>query len=232
MNIINCNNMSKKYDSILFDIDGTLWNASLASARGWNKGLETLGLSERVTAKQMESAVGRPFEECVDLLLPGLRQKHTSLVEILNYYEKEAIQEYGGDFYQDALEGLKRLSKTYRVFIVSNCQDWYLETFLQYSGIRGSLTDYDCHGKSGKQKHEMIQDIIHKHSLENPVYIGDTYGDKRVARKSGVAFRYAAYGFGNNFSFNNFRDILKYFHMKEVKKRRKWDKAYEISQYF
>ncbi len=49
-------------DALIFDIDGTLWNASAASAKGWNQGFAQLGIDRTVSAEEIERVAGQPFE--------------------------------------------------------------------------------------------------------------------------------------------------------------------------
>jgi phosphoglycolate phosphatase len=57
-----------QYDALIFDIDGTLWNASPASAKGWTRGLAQLGIDKAISAEQIEQVAGYPYEQCVDIL--------------------------------------------------------------------------------------------------------------------------------------------------------------------
>ena len=46
-------------DSIIFDIDGTIWNSTDVVAMAWNKALEKENLDVRVTADQLKGLFGR-----------------------------------------------------------------------------------------------------------------------------------------------------------------------------
>jgi len=186
-----------KYDAVIFDIDGTLWNASQASATGWNVGLAQLDIDRKITVEQIESVAGNPYEKCVDILLPGLREKYPDLLETLNACEIEVVKADGGVFYDGVLDGIKKIADTYSIFLVSNCQDWYMKLFLQFSGLKPMLTGYDCHGMSGQPKHEMFARLMNRFALKKPVYVGDTAGDENAARLAGIDFVHAAYGFGS-----------------------------------
>ncbi|PKL48720.1 MAG: hypothetical protein CVV42_08740 [Candidatus Riflebacteria bacterium HGW-Riflebacteria-2] len=186
-----------KHDAVIFDIDGTLWNASQASATGWNAGLAKLNIDIKITVEQIESVAGNPYEKCVDILLPGLRERYPNLLETLNTCEIEVVKTAGGIFYAGVLEGIKTIADSYRIFLVSNCQDWYMKLFLQFSGLEPLLTGYDCHGMSEQPKHEMFARLISRFALKNPVYVGDTAGDERAAHLAGIDFIHAAYGFGS-----------------------------------
>jgi phosphoglycolate phosphatase len=204
----------KEFDSLIFDIDGTLWNASPACAKGWNLGLEQLGIDRKVTPEQIEEVSGHPYEECLDILLPGLRAKIPELFGTLNQYETEAVKSEGGIFFDGVLEGIRQLAGRYKIFLVSNCQEWYVGLFLDLSDLRPVLTGFDCHGLSGLPKNEMLSRLKDHHFLHYPVYIGDTAGDETAAKQAGMAFIHAAWGFGrpegNPTTVNSFSKLLGY----------------------
>ena len=91
---------------------------------------------------------------------------------------------------------MSRLARDYGTFLVSNCQEWYLNHFLRFSGFGPVLAGVDCHGTSGLPKNEMLARIVREHSLRNALYIGDTAGDEKAAALAGIAFIHVAWGFG------------------------------------
>jgi len=210
-------------NAIIFDIDGTLWNACPSSAKGWNKGLEALGISERVTAKGIESVAGNPYAKCVEILLPNLQEKYPSLLEIFNKYEKEVVENEGGLFYDGVLSGIQELSQNSPIFLISNCQEWYLKLFLKFSGIKDLFQDYDCHGMSQVPKNEMIQNMKDKHCLNNAIYIGDTAGDEKAAELSNTDFIHVSYGFGKpankHLSFSSFDKLVDYLRNRDKERK-------------
>jgi phosphoglycolate phosphatase len=186
----------KEFDALIFDIDGTLWNASPACAKGWNLGLKKLGLDQKVTPEQIEKVSGQPYEQCLDILLPGLREKIPALFDTLNQSETEAVKYEGGKFYNGALGGIRQLAERYKIFLVSNCQQWYMGLFLNFSNFKPALAGFDCHGLSGLPKDKMLFRLKDAHALCNPVYIGDTAGDETAAQMAGMTFIHVAWGFG------------------------------------
>lgn len=202
-------------DGIIFDLDGTLWNACDSSAKGWDKGLEELGISKKITAREIEKVTGKPYKECVEVLFSELFGKYPALFETLNFNERKIIESEGGILYDGVACGIKKLSKKFPLFIVSNCQTWYLETFLKFSGLKKCIKDFDCCEMSNAPKSKMIANIKNKHSLSNPVYIGDTAGDQEAAELAQVDFAYVSYGFGEVknkcLSFSNFPELVEYF---------------------
>ncbi|MBU1107324.1 MAG: HAD family hydrolase [Candidatus Riflebacteria bacterium] len=202
-------------DAIIFDIDGTLWNACSASAKGWNAGLASLGIDIQITTEQIESVAGNPYEKCVEILLPGLLAQYPTLLDTFNNYEFEAVvRSAGGTFYDGVIEGVNSLAGSHKIFLVSNCQDWYMKLFLQSSGLDSVLTGFDCHGMSGKPKSEMLSRIKNDYCLKAPIYVGDTAGDETAASLAGIDFIHVSYGFGspssNAVSLRSFAALLDY----------------------
>ena len=207
----------KHFDSIIFDLDGTLWDTSETCAKAWNNALLELGITDRqVTAEGIRSVTGMPFDVCVKTLFSDL---DTALVgeleDRIDTLERLHLTAAGGLIFDGVLEGIKRLAEHYELSIISNCQSWYLQLFLERSGLRAYFAESTCHGDSRIAKSEMIADLCRTRALSNPIYIGDTMGDQIASLKAGVSFGHARYGFGNSdastAAFNTFSELLEYF---------------------
>lgn len=203
----------KTIDSIIFDLDGTLWDATAATASGWNKAIKVLGLKNpEISNVDIQGICGHPYRKCMEILLPGLvKGNFDELYQALNFHEEASIREHGGDLFEYVEDGIKNLAKKYKLFIVSNCQGWYLDNFFEKYPLNEFFTDWTCNGMSGKPKNEMILDIKARNKLNNPIYVGDTEGDQNSSQKAGVPFYYAAYGFGkcNEYDkqINSFKEL-------------------------
>ena len=207
----------KKYDSIIFDLDGTLWDATEASAIGWNKALAKVNFHKYIiTARTIKDICGLPFDECVSYVFGNDDQIDCELIEpIIDEEEKKSLELLGGPVFEDVISGIEQLSRKYKIFLVSNCQSWYLELFWKQYRKKKHFHDSDCYGDSGVSKCQMIRNTAIKHSLKNPIYIGDTEGDMISSHNANVAFGFAKYGFGKiknpKLSFGEFSDTIKYF---------------------
>ncbi len=203
-----------KYTHIIFDVDGTLWNACPTTAKGINNALAHLGIEKKLTGKDIEQYSGEPCTEAAYMVFGPLADEHPTLLQDADNGEREAIMEDGGVLYSGVQEGLRQLSEMAKVSLVSNCQDWYMECFIDFADIRSLLTAYDSFGASHVPKDEMIKRILDGSQPEDAVYVGDTSRDFIAASKAGVDFIGAAYGFGDvsnvETSFQSFSEIVGY----------------------
>lgn len=207
----------KHFDSIIFDLDGTLWDTSEICAKAWNNALVELEISDRkVTSEGIRSVTGRPFDVCVSTLFSDLDAAPVGeLADRIDTQERLQLTATGGFIYDGVLEGVKRLAEHYQLFIVSNCQSWYLQLFLERSGLSSYFAASTCHGDTGIEKSAMIVDLCKTRALSSPIYVGDTLGDQTASLRAGVSFGHARYGFGSSDSstavFNTFPELVEYF---------------------
>ena len=184
------------HDALIFDLDGTLWDAAPASTYGWNLALAELCLPLRVTDEGIRSVSGQPFDRCVQILLPEISPVPGATLYFIEEHERTGIEALGGVLYEGVADGLRELCVSYPLFLVSNCPDWYVDAFFQATGLRECFTGWDCHGSSGVGKSRMLLDMCARHHLERAVYIGDTQGDQDAAEGAGLEFVFVRYGFG------------------------------------
>ena len=57
--------------------------------------------------------------------------------------------------------------------------------------------NYKFTSRSEEDTLELAENIVKKHNLQNPVYVGDTIKDKQSSDEANVEFIFASYGFGN-----------------------------------
>jgi phosphoglycolate phosphatase len=206
-------NLRMTYDALVFDLDGTLWDAAAASTYGWNVALEKLGVSTRITVEDIRSVSGTPFRQCVATLLPELHPASDATIEFIEHHERLGIEKIGGILYEGVNQGLQTLAARHRLFLVSNCPDWYLAAFFRITGLDGCFADADCHGSSGLDKPNMLRVLIQKHGLQRALYVGDTQGDRDAAEAAGMEFAFASYGFGETAdpvsSYSSFPELVK-----------------------
>ncbi len=203
------------HDALIFDLDGTLWDAAAASTHGWNLALAEMGLPLRVTDEGIRSVSGQPFDRCVEILLPELVPVPEATLLFIEEHERTGIQALSGVLYEGVADGLRELFAAYPLLLVSNCPDWYVDAFFRATGLGECFTGWDCHGRSGVGKSSMLLHMQERYRLERAVYIGDTQGDQDAAQGAGMEFAFVRYGFGEvsqpSLSVGSFSQLVEHF---------------------
>lgn len=187
-----------KFDGVLFDLDGTLWNATEGIARSWAEALRAVpDVKKAPTVKELEGVMGMTAESLVATLFPYLPQaRGLEIFELCCAAENKYLTLNGGTLYPGVKELLENLSQKLPLFIVSNCNHGYIESFLTAHGFASCFKDYEYIGRTGLEKSGNIRLVVERNGLKSPVYVGDTQLDLNSAEQAGVPFIHAAYGFG------------------------------------
>ncbi len=190
--------LKNKFDSIIFDLDGTLWDSTGNVALAWEQARKQVDyVTEAITVERVKSITGMAYDAIFEVLLPDLDvEKRNYFKALCAQSEIDTLHAIGGDLYPDLGDTVKYLAGKYKLFIVSNCQSGYIGTFLSHCPVAEYFSGHQCYGTKGRPKAENIRDVVNDHHLQAPVYIGDTKGDYDSATKAGVPFIFADYGFG------------------------------------
>ena len=184
---------------IIFDMDGTLWDSAENVADSWNLAIQKDGRLDKVlTTADIQRVMGKTMDVIADLLFPELsKEKRMELLTDCCNAENEYLRSHGGVLYPELEETLSVLQQSYPLFIVSNCQQGYIEAFLDHYDFWRYFKDIECYGNNLKQKGENIRLIAERNGLRRAVYVGDIQGDYEASVQAGAAFVHAAYGFGS-----------------------------------
>ncbi|MDP9048765.1 MAG: HAD family hydrolase [Bacteroidota bacterium] len=190
--------LKNTFDSVIFDLDGTLWDSTGNVALAWQHAIDQVDyVDETMTREKVRSITGMAYNVIFDTMFGYLdTEKRDELMAICAESELRMLHDKGGELYPGLDETLQYLSGKYKLFIVSNCQNGYVEVFLKISGMAHYFSGHQCYGTKGNPKAENIKDIVNDYQLASPVYIGDTMGDYNSATTAGVPFIFADYGFG------------------------------------
>jgi len=194
--------MTKKFenvDSIIFDLDGTLWDSRKEVALSWSEVLGKYNYNRKsISFQEVNDLMGKTIDEIEDILFPEIpKEKRTAIMYQSGENEINYLAKHGAKLFDNLEDTLDKLSKKYKLFIVSNCQPGYIEVFLDYYDFNKYFVDHECPKNAETVKSDNIKLIVERNNLKHPVYVGDTQGDANATKDAGLEFVFASYGFGN-----------------------------------
>lgn len=203
-----------KFDSLIFDMDGTLWDAVDSYSEIWNQVIDELHTPvAHVTRAQLEPLMGKTLDTIYATLVGDAADKSV-FFELLTSRESELMPVIGGKVYPGVHETLRTLKNNgVKLFMISNCGAHGLPNFLTFTGLGDVMTDHLSLGQTGKSKTENILNLIKRYNLERPAYVGDTAGDRDYTHAASIPFIWAAYGFGHDvygadYTINNIKELM------------------------
>ena len=170
-------------DSIIFDLDGTLWDSTGEIIKCWQSILPNISKSV------LELAMGKTPEELAHTFNISIET-----VQDIQKKEIEWLTEHPVAPYMGVTLMLQYLADRFPLFIVSSCQLGYIECFLNTNNLTSFFKDWRCSANGSKA--DNITTLMEIHKLKNPILVGDTQGDLEAANANLIPLIWAAYGFG------------------------------------
>ncbi len=207
--------MDRIINEIILDVDGTLWDTTDICARAWNAAIrENSSIEPRLTPELLKTLFGKPMNVIFAALFPELSEgERETLALKCCEYEDIFLKNEKVPLFDGVEDTIKELSAEKGLYIVSNCQNGYIEAFLENSGLEPYIRDFMCYGDTLLPKGDTLRLLVEKHRMDSPIYVGDTQGDADACRQAGVPFVYAAYGFGQvngcEIKINSFSELKK-----------------------
>ncbi|MGB4399898.1 MAG: HAD family hydrolase [Daejeonella sp.] len=206
----------KNIDSLIFDMDGTLWDAVDSYVQSWNEGAKIENIDRVFTRADLDHVMGWERGKVLPYFFPDKNDdERERIYETINQCRAKIIPQQGGILYEGVREGIKKLASKYKLFVVSNCPKGLIIEFMTWAGLQEYFVDEMAHGVNSKPKSHNIKLLIDKHNLLKPVYIGDTNGDSIDSRAANVPFVLVTYGFGNtddfDLKFDDFNSLTDYY---------------------
>lgn len=190
--------MIKECDGVIFDVDGTLWDSTNIVKDAWNEAIVESGYPyPNITADRLKGLFGLPMVDIIQDIMPQLNERERKDLEPLVYrYEDEYLKKSPGVLYEGIIQVIRRIAESIPVYIISNCQEGYIELFMEKTGIADCVSDFSCPAYTGKLKADNIRIMVEKHGMKHPVYVGDTIMDQKACIAAECPFCFAEYGFG------------------------------------
>lgn len=184
---------------VLFDLDGTLWNASAPIAESWNIVIEKeTGRKGWLTSADIEPVQGRTMDEIADIIFGVFPEdERYSLARKCEVFENEYIEKTGATLFEGVEETLAKLKDMgVQMAVVSNCQEGYIKAFLDSMDMWKYFVDYEEWGRTMLLKADNIKLVMERNGASKGIYVGDIQKDSDAAHKAGIDCIYASYGFG------------------------------------
>lgn len=203
-------------DSIIFDIDGTLWDSTYVVAEAWDRiAKREYDSNMNITSDTLKQHFGKLLPDISKAIFTEADEpEQLRLIDLCCEAEHQALLAAPPKVYDGMREAICELSKKYPLYIVSNCQAGYIEVFLEATGLGKYFQDHLCPGDTGVAKAENIKEIVRRNQLKNAIYVGDTMGDYRATKEAGLPFIFASYGFGEvpdpDYTINKPLELLKF----------------------
>lgn len=181
---------------LIFDMDGTLWNTVNATYKSANEVASKYDDLKSFSIDTIEKGMGLSSIENTKNYMPYL-----DVDKALYYLDKmlentiKIISNEGADIYEGTIDTIKLLSKKYKLAIVTNSIDEYVEIFFDKTGLKEYFTSYIGAGTYNITKAEAIKRVVNMNKEENNYYIGDIKKDMEATIEAGITFIHAKYGF-------------------------------------
>ena len=194
--------------ALIFDVDGTLWGAVSVITDSWNYTASRYPeITTTIAPTEMSKFMGQPMSAFVKLFPTIDEEKALEVLDKCCKEEIDYLYDHPGRLYDGMKETIIALSREYDLYIVSNCQEGYIEALLSTQGLTEYFKDFENFGRTGKLKAENIRILMERCDIKKAIYIGDTATDMDAAMKNDIPFIFAVYGMGsvenNRYSINS-----------------------------
>lgn len=197
--------------AIIFDLDGTLWDTSNETQKIWSEVAKQYNLKN--SNYKINDIMGMTKEEIIECLFKNDRELGNNFITECQKKENEYFATNGGHIYNNVTDVMHDLYNQFDLYIVSNCQSGYIESFLQYYSLGKYFKDFECSGNTGEEKSKNIKKILYRNNITFAIYVGDTEKDYYASKVNNLPFVWASYGFGMcekyDWCINDIRELKK-----------------------
>ena len=135
--------------SLIFDIDGTLWDSRAIVAEGYNDYLRQIGRADlQVDAEYLKTLFGKTMTEIADIMLDSIEvpRRYEVMLGCMEREDEFLHNDPCDIAFPGVKETLESLKDHYRLFIVSNSQQGYPEVCMQKMDLTEIIRDHLCFG--------------------------------------------------------------------------------------
>ena len=182
----------------IFDLDGTLWDATTVALPAFRSVLARLQLPP-VPDSRLASALGYPLPEIWGILLPPEELHRAGDADkLMEETEAELLSCGQGQPFPQVLDTLTLIrQRGYLTFICSNCQPNYLKFTPDRLGLSHLFDGSYCAGQfQGLTKVDIVRLIKARHGVTRGFMIGDRFHDVEAGLANGLTTVGCLFGTG------------------------------------
>lgn len=186
--------MNPKYKLILFDLDGVLINSKRNMELSWSSVEATFELN--VPFEDYFKLIGRPFNDIMDELgLSDQADKIKSVYDVASSCRVDLI-----DTYENCLDVVERIKKMgIRIGVVtSKDKTRTLEIIKRFNLLFDVVECPEANGRGKPNPDPLFRAMLKcQRDPSETLYIGDMDVDMEAARRAGIDYIHADWGYGN-----------------------------------
>ena len=188
-----------KYEMIIFDMDGTLWDVTKITTEATNMIADTYKEVPNVSIEQINQIMGLSKSEVAEKLMPNIElEKALNYIDLEVSKTMELIGINGALIYENVIDTINYLKDKYKLGIVTNNVDEYAKLFVDKTNLNDAFIDYIGAASYNISKTNAIKEILKRNNISSACYIGDIKKDMDAAIDAGIDFIHARYGFDKN----------------------------------
>ena len=184
---------------IIFDLDGTLWETIEATYEAANIIADKYKELKSISKKTIIKGMGLSTLENAENYMPYITtQMGIKYMKEISKKTSEIINKNNVVIYNGVAETVKKLSENYKLGIITNNRNEYVETFLNITKLSEYFTDYMGAASYNITKGDAIKRMVQKHNEKENYYVGDIKKDQEATKYAKIKFIHAKYGFEPN----------------------------------
>lgn len=177
---------------VIFDYDGVLFDTKKVAFEVVNKCSQKF-LNKKITEKEFAEIFKSNFYEAMKN--KGVDQQ---TLDKIKDYAIEILSKKQLHVHSGIKSSVEKLSKTHTLAVISSNYDDIMKSNLENAGILGNF-DYILGTEEGENKKHKIRKLLKetKISKSEAIFITDTVGDIKEAKKAGIKTMAVTWGFHN-----------------------------------